>query len=63
MESNNTENKAVKRTRSKKIDWNSMPDSITIIGKGGKHLIKGKEYTVNKETGKLLIEKKVADLK
>ena len=47
----------------KSIDWDSIKDFVTITGKGGKHLTKGKNYIVTKETGKLLVEKGVADLK
>lgn len=63
------ENKAEKKPTAKKapvkksIDWNSLPDSVVIIGKSGKHLAKGKEYTVTIETAKLLVNKGVADLK
>ena len=63
------ENKAEKKPTAKKaptkksIDWNSLPDSVVIIGKSGKHLSKGKEYTVTIETAKLLVNKGVADLK
>jgi len=59
------ENKGEKKTTAKKkaTDWGSLADMVTIIGKGGKHLDKGKEYNVTKETAKLLVEKGVADLK
>jgi hypothetical protein len=68
-EKKSIQNKAEKKTTAKKapvkksIDWDSLGDSVTIIGKGGKHLSKGKEYIVTKETGKLLVNKGVADLK
>lgn len=54
---------AKKATPKKSIDWDSLGDSLVIVGKGGKHLVKGQEYTVTKETGKILVEKGVADLK
>ncbi len=63
------ENKAEKKPTAKKapakksIDWDSLGDSVVIVGKGGKHLSKGKEYTVTIETAKLLVNKGVADLK
>jgi hypothetical protein len=59
MKKKKLENKGEKKS----IDWDSIKDFVTITGKGGKHLIKGKNYIVTKETGKLLVEKGVADLK
>lgn len=47
----------------KSIDWDSLPEMVVIVGKGGKHLEKGKEYNITKETAKVLVEKGVADLK
>ena len=46
----------------KSIDWDSIKDFVTITGKGGKHLTKGKNYIVTKETGKLLVEKRSSRL-
>ena len=60
MKKNKLDNKVEKKST---IDWDSMTDFVTIIGKGGKHLTKGKNYIVTKETGKLLVDKGVADLK
>jgi len=54
---------AKKATAKKTIDWDSMPEMVVIVGKGGKHLEKGREYNVTKETAKVLVEKGVADLK
>ena len=60
MKKNKLDNKVEKKST---IDWDSMTDFVTIIGKSGKHLTKGKNYIVTKETGKLLVDKGVADLK
>lgn len=60
MKKNKLDNKVEKKNT---IDWDSITDFVTIIGKGGKHLTKGKNYIVTKETGKLLVDKGVADLK
>ena len=60
MKKNKLDNKVEKKST---IDWDSITDFVTIIGKGGKHLTKGKNYIVTKETGKLLVDKGVADLK
>ena len=62
MKKKKLDNKGEKKAP-KAIDWDSITDFVTIIGKGGKHLTKGKNYIVTKETGKLLVEKGVADLK
>lgn len=60
MKKKKLDNKVEKKST---IDWDSITDFVTIIGKGGKHLTKGKNYIVTKETGKLLVDKGVADLK
>ena len=53
-----------KATRSKTIDWDSMPDYVTIIGIQSKHLMEGKEYAnIAKHTAKILVEKGAAKLK
>lgn len=58
-----TENK-VSKPKAVSIDWDSMPEKVDIIGLGGKHLIKDKEYTgISKETAKILVEKGTAKLK
>ncbi|NRA78946.1 MAG: hypothetical protein HRU18_12110 [Pseudoalteromonas sp.] len=63
--SNKAEKKPIakKASAKKSIDWDSMPEMVVIVGKGGKHLEKGREYNVTKETAKVLVEKGVADCK
>lgn len=66
-----TDNKALKNTtenkstaKPKATDWNSMPERVTIIGLGGKHLTKDKEYpNTPKANAELLVNKGVAKLK
>jgi hypothetical protein len=57
------QNKAEKVVTEKKIDWDKQPELVSIIGKESKHLEKGKEYKVNREMAKILVEKGVATLK
>ena len=60
---NHKEEKPIQIEKPNTIDWSSLPQSVVIIGEGGKHVIKGREYTVSKETAKILIDKGVAKLK
>ena len=63
------ENKAIKKPvqnkkeTSKEIDWDSLPNTVTIVGIVDKHLNIGQEYTISKGTAKLLVEKGSAKLK
>ena len=48
----------------KAIDWDKVESRVTLIGLGGKHLEKDREYpNIAKHTAKLLVEKGVAKLK
>lgn len=61
------ENKAEKKqpeNKSKAIDWSKQPAKITIVGLGGKHLVKGVEYpNIPKETAEIIVNKGDAKLK
>ena len=60
---NNKEAKPVVTEKPIAIDWDSLGENITIIGVSGRHLTPGKEYTISKETARILVGKKVAKLK
>lgn len=60
---NNKEAKPEIIEKPQSIDWSSLPKEVTIIGLGGKHIAKGKEYTIGKEEAQLLVKLGVAKLK
>ena len=49
--------------KNKSIDWDGMSNEVVIVGLGGKHLIKGQDYTVTLEMAKILVTKGDAKLK
>lgn len=75
MEKKKTANKASKaKTTTKKaapkadpkpkaIDWDSLPQSVVVVGTGKKSLPKGVLYPVTKEIAKVLVEHGKATLK
>jgi len=60
---NNKEAKPVMVEKPIQIDWDSLGVNVNVIGVSGRHLTVGKEYTISKETAKILVNKGVARLK
>lgn len=75
MEKKKPSNKKAKTTRKtkeakvktvekpKSIDWDSLPNYLTIVGVKGKSLVVGKEYVVTKEIAQILVKNGKAELK
>ena len=64
MEKKELKNKEVKKKPSKKkVDLSKLTSQVDIVALDGKHMVKGREYNVTKETAILLIKKGFAKLK
>lgn len=60
----NKEEKPKVSEKPKAIDWDKVGSRVTLIGLGGKHLEKDREYpNIAKHTAKILVDKGVAKLK
>ena len=58
------EKKVIKtKPAKKKVDLSKLPSKVDIVALDGKHMVKGREYNVTKETAILLIKKGFAKLK
>ena len=58
------EKKVIKtKPAKKKVDLSKLPSEVDIVALDGKHMVKGREYNVTKETAILLIKKGFAKLK
>jgi len=57
------ETKAAPKKVAKAIDWEAMPEKVTVLGVKAGKLKEGQPYSVTKATAKLLVEKGTAKLK